>query len=337
MNIVNSKSLVKYNTFKVNVTADFFANIQNEEEILALLNNQKFHHQEKLILGGGSNILFTKNISGLVIHNNIKGIKIQKETNDSVLLEIGAGELWDKLVQWTTENGLYGLENLSLIPGYVGAAPIQNIGAYGVELKDVFQKLTAINIKNRKTYIFNKSDCLFGYRNSIFKNELKNQFIITKIQIKLSKKHALNLSYKGLMKHIEKLHVSKLTNKDIRKIIIKIRNSKLPNPDAIGNAGSFFKNPIITKKLLHQLQNKYPEIPFFNSDKQIKIPAGWLIEKLNWKGYQNDTCGVYKKHSLVLVNYGNSTGNEIMMLARKIKEDVHENFNILLEEEVSIL
>ena len=336
MNIVNSKSLIKYNTFNIDAQAEFFADVQNIDNIVELLDHNKFKKLNKFILGGGSNILITKNIKGLVIHNQIKGCEIIHDTQDHVIIELGAGETWHNIVEWSINHNLYGLENLSLIPGCVGAAPIQNIGAYGVELKDIFVSLEAINILNKEHITFSKKDCQFSYRDSIFKNKYKNQFIITKIRLKLSKEKTLNLKYKALQLAVNKLKKQTLNCKDISQIIIKIRQSKLPNPKKIGNAGSFFKNPIVSKEKLDTLQKKYKEIPYFVTD-VIKIPAGWLIEELKWKGYRNNKCGVYENQSLVLVNHNNASGLQIKKLANDIKKDVIEKFNIILEEEVSII
>ena len=335
MNIINYQSLLDLNTFKVNQNAEFYINIQSEKDLLEILQNTS--HKKIFILGGGSNILLTRNIKGLVIHNQIKGIKIKTETNKHIIVEIGAGEIWDQVVKWSTERNLYGIENLSLIPGYIGAAPIQNIGAYGAEIKDVFQELKAVNLQTKKTHFFNKFDCQFGYRDSIFKNKLKDKFIITKVTIKLSKINTLNLSYKAIKKELEKVNHKRFTSKDIREVIIKIRKQKLPDPKYIGNAGSFFKNPIINQDILNKIKNLHPEVPFFKNNDQIKIPAGWLIEKLNWKGFRDKNCGVYNKHSLVLINYGNASGIDIVNLSKKIKQDVNQKFNIKLEEEVSII
>ena len=333
MNIVNSQSLLNYNTFKVDVIAELFKSVESEKDVLELLQNERVIKKNKFILGGGSNILFTKNINGLVIHNQIKGLNIIKETKNNVEIEIGGGEIWDNLVDWTTRNQYYGIENLSLIPGSVGAAPIQNIGAYGCELQDCFTKLEAINLNTREKKIFTKSDCNFGYRNSIFKNELKNHFIITKVYLSLMKEKKLNLNYNGLIDKIKKKRVS---IEDVRNAIIKIRKSKLPDPNHIGNAGSFFKNPIISEAHLKKIMIEHPEIPYFKKD-GIKVPAAWLIEKLKWKGHQEKSCGVYNNHALIIINHNHATGKEINDLARNIKQDVYKNFNIILEEEISII
>lgn len=336
MNILNSKSLINHNTFKVNASAKFFVNVKSENDIIELLKAQKFKTCKKFILGGGSNILLTKDINGLVIHNQIKGIRIKKETKYKMVVEIGAGEMWDKVVKWSVKNNLYGIENLSLIPGYAGAAPIQNIGAYGSELKDVFLELEAINIETIENTQFNKADCQFGYRNSIFKNSLKGQFIITRLKLILSKKKKINISYKGLYEEFKNTAIEDLNCKKIREKVIAIRKNKLPNPVTIGNAGSFFKNPIISESTLTKLQISHPEIPFFKKNEEIKIPAAWLIEKCKWKGHTEKTCGVYNKHSLILINRGTASGLEILKLAKKIKKDIYKNFNINLEEEVNI-
>jgi len=337
MNIKYNQSLTQYNTFKVNVNAEYFVNIKTEKDLVKLLNQKEVKKTKKFILGGGSNILFTKDIKGLVIYNQIKGIKIEHETDDDITIEVGAGEIWDDLVKWSVSQELYGIENLSLIPGQVGAAPIQNIGAYGVELKDVFKELRAISLTTNKLQKFNHKDCQFGYRNSIFKKQLKEQYIITKIKINLSKKPKFNTNYKSLQEKTKSMDPNQLTSQKIREIIINIRNSKLPNPKNLGNAGSFFKNPMVNIKKLQQLKEIYPKIPFFQTDKNIKIAAAWLIEQLQWKGYINNNCGVYDKHSLVLINHGNAKGTEIASLSKKIKQSVKKKFNITLEEEVLIL
>jgi len=336
MNIINSKSLLNYNTFKIDAYADLFTEIKNQKDIIEILKNESLHKKEILILGGGSNILLTKNITGLVIHNQIKGIQIIEENKETVVVEVGSGEEWDNFVNWSTKNNFYGVENLSLIPGSVGAAPIQNIGAYGTELKNVFLKLEAINLKTKEIIIFKKNECEFGYRDSIFKKKFKNKFIITKVWFQLSKIQNINTNYKALKTEIERLKLKNPTSQEIRSIIIDIRNSKLPKPREIGNAGSFFKNPIIQQQQLHTLQQTYPNIPFFKKT-EIKIPAAWLIENANWKGYKNSTCGVYEKHALVIINHNKANGQDILMLANKIKQSVYQKFNITLEEEVLII
>jgi UDP-N-acetylmuramate dehydrogenase len=256
-----------------------------------------------------------------------------KENERSIEVEIGSGEIWDNLVAWSTKNKYYGIENLSLIPGSVGAAPIQNIGAYGCELKDTFVKLEAINVDTLEKVVFNKTDCEFGYRDSVFKNKFKNKFIITKVYLQLEKKKNLNLNYERLK---EKIDPHKMNNEDVRNIIIGIRKEKLPNPKNIGNAGSFFKNPIINENDLNRLRKEYPTIPCFTGD-YIKLSAAWLIEHLNWKGYKEETCGIYDQHSLIIINHNNATGKEIVNLSNKIKNNVYQKFNILLEEEVLII
>ena len=337
MNIISQKSLLEHNTFNINVKANKYVNIKTETDLIKLLNQKQFKKIKKTIIGGGSNILLTKDIKGLVIHNQIQGIKILKSNIKSVIIEVGAGVIWDNLVSWSTKLQLYGIENLSLIPGSVGASPIQNIGAYGVELKDVFKELRAINLKTNKLRVFKKSECEFGYRNSIFKNELKEKYVISKIIIQLSKKQIVNTTYYGLENKLKKFTKKELTSELIRSKIIEIRNAKLPDPKIIGNAGSFFKNPTINKELLTNLQHDHPEIPFFENKIGIKVPAGWLIEKLKWRGHQEKNCGVSKKHALVIVNYGKATGKEILKLSNKIKKNVYKEFKINLEEEVSIL
>ena len=336
MNIINSKSLLGYNTFKIDSIAESFVTIKNKADIFAILEDAKINKKKKFILGGGSNILLTGDVAGLVVHNQIKGIKIISENEKFIEIEVGAGEIWDHFVAWSTSKNLYGVENLSLIPGSVGAAPIQNIGAYGAEITDVFLKLEAVDLKTKEIKIFNKDECKFGYRDSIFKKRLKNKLIITKVWFQLKKHKITNTNYKSLRSEIERLKLNNPNSQKIRDIIIDIRNSKLPNHTKIGNAGSFFKNPIVEESQLQKLQETHPDIPFFKN-KEIKIPAAWLIENSSWKGYKNSTCGVYEKHALVIINHNKATGQEILILANKIKQSVYQKFNINLEEEVLII
>ncbi len=336
MLLENNKSLVKLNTFGVNYYAENFISIQNEDHIKESIEFLNKKRQNYFILGGGSNILITRNITGLILHNQIKGINIIKEDLESVTLNIGAGIMWNDLVKWSIKKKLWGIENLILIPGTVGAAPIQNIGAYGVEIKDVFQKLNAYNIKTGEKKKFTKKECLFGYRDSIFKNELKNKFFISDIEIKLKKKESPILNYEALRLEFEKNSIP-ISLENIGSTICKIRNSKLPDPKKIGNSGSFFKNPVIEKNVFERIQKKFPEIKYFQKNKKIKLSAGWLIEKCGWKGKKIKQCGVYEKQALVLVNFGKATGIEIKELANNIKKDVKNKFKIDLEEEVQII
>lgn len=336
MNIVNSKSLIKYNTFKINVKSDYFVGVRSVNEISEILDDDFFKKQKIMVIGGGSNILFTRNFNGLIIHNKITGIQVLSDKKNELIIEVGAGEEWDNLVEWTTKRNLYGIENLSLIPGSVGAAPIQNIGAYGVEIKDVFIGLSAVNLETGKLEYFNKSKCKFGYRNSVFKNKLKNKYIITSVVIKISKNQKLTLDYKDL-RFLSKKNTKNLTSEIIRREVIKIRNSKLPNPKNIGNAGSFFKNPVISKTIFEKIQKKYPNVPYYLEKKLFKIPAGWLIDKVGIKKNSNNSCSLYNKHSLIIINNGDASGIEIAKFSKIIKSEVFLKFNINLEEEVLII
>ncbi len=337
MQIEENKSLKKYNTFGIDCTARFFASINKIEELKEVLNNQI--HQNIFVLGGGSNLLFTKDINALVIHINIKGIKIVEEDEHHVLLKVMAGENWPDFVQYCIERDYGGLENLSLIPGNVGTTPIQNIGAYGVELKDVFECCNAISIHDFTEKEFSKKECQFSYRNSIFKNEAKGKYIITNVTFRLTKKnHKKNIDYGAIQ---QKLFENKIINpslKDISDTIIAIRQSKLPDPNMMGNSGSFFKNPIIDLVFFKEFIKENPKAPFYKiSDSEIKIPAGWLIEKAGFKGKRLGDAGVYNKQALVLVNYGNASGQEILELATIIQKKVKDLFGISIVPEVNVI
>ena len=335
--IEENKSLKQLNTFGIDVNARYFATVRTVLELQSLLAE----FESPLILGGGSNILFTKNVAGLVIHNCISGIEKIDENNDHVFLKIGAGENWHQLVLYCIENNYAGIENLSLIPGTVGAAPIQNIGAYGVELKDVLESVQVISTEPKEARLpstaklwLNK-DCHFSYRNSIFKHELKNKVVITYITLKLNKHPVFNINY-GTLK--EKLKNKPLSIKSISDAIISIRQEKLPDPNIIGNAGSFFKNPVVTRKRFLSLQQKHPKMPHFTEENaMIKIPAAWLIEQCGYKGKRFGDVGVHANQALVLVNYGHGTGREIKQLSEKIQEAVFDTFGIRLITEVNII
>ncbi len=330
-------SLKKYNTFGIECKARYFVSINKPEELIAIL--KKKANNSLFILGGGSNILFTKDINALVIHINTKGIRIIKETGNSVIVEAQAGENWHDFVLFCLKNNFGGVENLSLIPGNVGTAPIQNIGAYGVELQDVFESCDAISIHNQEKVVFSKEDCRFGYRNSIFKNEAKGKYIITAVRFKLStKNHALKTSYGAIEKELAKKAILTPTIQDLSKAVIAIRQSKLPDPAKLGNSGSFFKNPIVSKEEFENFIKNNPEAPFYTiSENQYKIPAGWLIEQVGFKGKRYGDAGVHNKQALVLVNYGNATGKELWDLAQKIKQRVFNTFNIAIEPEVNVI
>jgi UDP-N-acetylmuramate dehydrogenase len=333
LNILQNISLKKYNTFGIDVYAKRFIEINTIPELKAILAKET----DIFLLGGGSNMLLTSNINKLVIHLNLKGIIVNDTEKDVVFVTAEAGENWHDFVVWCISQNYGGLENLSLIPGNVGTSPIQNIGAYGVEIKDTFHQLEAIEIATGKTTIFNSDACNFGYRNSVFKNELKGKYIITNVTFKLTKNnHKINVSY-GAIKEILK-NIENPTLKDISDAVIAIRQSKLPDPKEIGNSGSFFKNPVINLDSFKKLQEKYPTMPHYVvSSTEIKVPAGWLIEQCGFKGKRFGETGVHKNQALVLVNYGNATGKEVFQLAKKIQQTVLEQFAIPLEIEVNII
>ena len=333
MIIKRQASLKKFNTFNVDEVADV---IYEVEDISMLKNIVSDNKNQILILGGGSNILFTKSYNGAIINIKNKGIRVLKEDNDSVLIDVCSGENWNDFVLWAIENNYGGIENLSLIPGNVGAAPIQNIGAYGVELKDVFYSASGIMLDSLEDFELNNSECKFSYRNSIFKNELKNKVIITSIKLKLTKgDHNYNIEYQDLN---EKLSKSELSLKKISSEVIKIRQSKLPDHKLIGNCGSFFKNPIINLSKLNNIKSEFPDLPSFKIDSNnYKIPAAWLIEKSGFKEIKNKNVSVYKNQPLVIINHGEATGKEILDFANEIKEAINNNFNIQLKEEVLII
>ncbi|MDH5366078.1 MAG: UDP-N-acetylmuramate dehydrogenase [Cyclobacteriaceae bacterium] len=336
MKILENISLKKLNTFGIDVIAKFYAEVSVENDIISLLNSESYNQNKHLILGGGSNILLTTDFDGIVIKNNIKGIKVIREDENNVWIKAYSGEIWHDFVLHCIAHNWGGIENLSLIPGTVGAAPMQNIGAYGVEIKDVFDSLTAIEKATGKLRLFNSNECKFGYRESIFKNELINQFIITSCTFKLTKKkHILNVSY-GAIK--DTLGAAQPSIKSISDAVIKIRQSKLPNPAEIGNSGSFFKNPTIHKTDFDQLKSKFKSMPGYQlPNNKVKIAAGWLIEQCGWKGKRFGEVGVHKKQALVLVNYGNGQGKSIAQLAQKIQKSVEEKFDIKLQTEVNFI
>lgn len=330
-------SLKSYNSFGVNAISTKFTIANSEQKITEFLERISF--SSPIILGGGTNILFKNNIDTNIIKIEIKGITITSETSKHIDISVGAGEKWDDLVNWSIQRNYGGLENLSLIPGNVGSAPIQNIGAYGVELKDCFLRCRAVSVESGTIKIFHSNECDFSYRSSIFKKDLKNKYIISNVSFRLSKKnHKINLSYEPLKKHIINKNITEPTIKDISNSVIEIRNSKLPDPKIIGNCGSFFKNPIISLIDFKKLNETQNNVPFFNvSPDKVKVPAAWLIEKCGFKGKKEGNTGTHKAHALIIVNHGKATGKEIFNFAQKIKNAVLRKFNILLEEEVNII
>ncbi|MDX1542644.1 MAG: UDP-N-acetylmuramate dehydrogenase [Christiangramia sp.] len=337
MQILRNFSLKNHNSFGIDVRADRFISVENVDDLRAIL--RKTYASELFILGGGSNMLLTGNIHKTVVHIGIKGKEIISETENEVLIQAAAGENWHEFVLWTLSQNFGGLENLSLIPGNVGTAPIQNIGAYGVELKDRFVSCHAMNIQTLEQREFSLEECEFGYRNSIFKNELKDQYIITSVNFRLTKKdHGLHTEYGSIKAELEKNEITSPTIKDISNAVIAIRQSKLPDPKRIGNSGSFFKNPIIRAEHFDKLKEEFPGIPSYHvSDEEIKIPAGWLIDKAGFKGYREGDAGVHQNQALVLVNYGEATGSEILGLAKKIQKEISRKFGVKLEPEVNII
>ena len=333
--IQTNKNLKEYNTFGISVKAEMFAVFSSIEELKQILS---FRNDKKLlVLGGGSNLLLTKDFDGLVIKNEIKRFEVIEETASEVIVESGAGENWHEFVLNCIDKGFGGIENLSLIPGSVGASPMQNIGAYGVEIKDVFESLSAYHIASGEIHYFDKTKCEFGYRESIFKNKVKGEYIILTVTFRLTKNPTINSSYGAINEQLKVMGIQAPTIKELSAAVIAIRQSKLPDPKIIGNAGSFFKNPTVEIALLEQIQKNYPDIPNYSAENGRKLAAGWLIEKAGWKGRTFDNYGVHKLQALVLVNYGNCTGQEIFDLSSQIIQDVFEKFGVLLEREVNIL
>ncbi len=337
MNIQHNFSLKKYNTFGIDAKARQFVAVHNTDELKTVL--EQHQSETKFILGGGSNMLLTQDIEALVIHIDLKGKKILKEDDDFVWVEGMAGENWHEFVLWTIGQDFGGLENMSLIPGNVGTTPVQNIGAYGTEIKDTFVSCEAMNIATQEMKTFDKAACYFGYRESIFKNEVKNQFIITSVVFKLTKRnHKINVSYGDITKELEKNNIISPTLKDVSNAVIAIRQSKLPDPKELGNSGSFFKNPIIPKEQYEKAKALHPEMPHYVvSETEVKVPAGWLIEKAGFKGKRFGDAGIHKNQALVLVNYGNATGQEILAVSKDIQATVLKEFGIAIEAEVNVI
>ncbi len=337
MQIQHNISLKTYNTFGIDAKAKHFVAVNSVEELKSVLDMEAYPN--KFILGGGSNMLLTKDIDALVVHVHLKGIEIVEETDNSILIKAYAGENWHEFVQWCLSHDYGGLENLSLIPGNVGSAPIQNIGAYGVELKDTFVSCEAVDVETQKLKTFEFDECNFGYRESVFKQEAKGHYIITSVTFKLTKKnHLLHTQYGAIDSELQQMNIQQPTIQDISKAVIAIRQSKLPDPKKIGNSGSFFKNPVISTAQLESLKLNFPDIPsYFVSDTEVKVPAGWLIEKAGFKGKTLGDYGVHKHQALVLVNYGNAQGKDIFNLALLIQKTIYRIFNIKIETEVNII
>ena len=337
MQIHTNFSLKSFNTFGIEANAKQFVAVTTEEELKLIL--KKYSSEKKFILGGGSNMLLTQDVDALVIHVNLKGKRIVKENDDFVWIESMAGENWHELVLYTINQNFGGLENMSLIPGNVGTTPVQNIGAYGTEIKDTFISCNAIKIETQETRTFTNEECKFGYRESIFKNELKNQYVITSVVFKLTKRnHKINSSYGDISKELENKNIVNPTLIDISNAVIVIRQSKLPDPKILGNSGSFFKNPVISREHFIKVQVKFPEIKFYEiSPTQVKVPAGWLIENAGLKGYRKDDAGVHKNQALVIVNYGTATGKELLDLSKHVQKTVFDKYGIEIEAEVNVI
>ena len=341
-------SLKTYNSFAINTHTTYFASFNSVENLKELINSyqqiKNSHQNSILILGGGTNLLFTSDFYGLILKNEIKGIKIIKEDEHHIYVQAGAGENWHQLVLYCIQHNLAGVENLSLIPGNVGASPMQNIGAYGVEVKDVFHSLEAYHIKDKKIVTFTLNDCEFGYRESVFKRKYKDEFVILYVTYRLNRTHEYKISYGAIGQELEKMGVKDLSIQAVSQAVINIRSSKLPDPAVIGNAGSFFKNPEIVSHEFHELTRMFPGIVGYElPNGNVKLAAGWLIEQcgpsegVSWKGFRKGDAGCYEKQALVLVNYGNATGSEIFDLSKEILQSVKARFGVMLEREVNIV
>ena len=338
MDISKNTSLKPFNTFGIDVATKLFTSFNSVEEAQEIISDSTFKNEKQnLILGGGSNMLFTKDFDGIVIKNNLKGIHIVNEDAEYVFVKVGAGEVWHDFVMHCVEENLAGLENLSLIPGNVGASPMQNIGAYGVEIKDRFHSLEALHIETGELRTFSGLECEFGYRESVFKNIYKNQFIITSVTYRLMKQPQLNTSYGAIEQELNKMNISSPSIKNVSDAVISIRSSKLPDPKEIGNAGSFFKNPVVSEEEKENVLRENPNAPNYPQvNSTFKLAAGWLIEQAGWKGKTIDSYGVHKLQALVLVNYGDSAGKDVYNLSQDIINSVHDKFGITLEREVNI-
>ncbi|MFV8373956.1 UDP-N-acetylmuramate dehydrogenase [Flavobacterium sp. LB1P71] len=337
MEILHNFSLKKHNTFGIEAKAKQFVAVHSSEDLKTILQENK--SQNKFILGGGSNMLLTKDIDALVIHIDLKGKKIIEENDDFVWVESQAGESWHEFVLWTIDQNFGGLENMSLIPGNVGTTPVQNIGAYGAEIKDTFISCEAMTRENQEIKTFTKDECHFGYRESVFKNEAKDQYIITSVVFKLTKRnHKINTSYGDITSELEKNNITNPTLKDVSDAVIAIRQSKLPDPKELGNSGSFFKNPIVLKSDFEKIHQQFPEMKYYDvSETEVKVPAGWLIEQAGFKGKRFGDAGIHKNQALVLVNYGNATGQEILNVSKDIQETIFKTFGIHIEAEVNVI
>jgi UDP-N-acetylmuramate dehydrogenase len=337
MKIQTNFSLKKYNTFGIEAKAKQFIAVRSTAELTSVLEQNK--SANKFILGGGSNMLLTKDIDALVIHIDLKGKRIIAENEGYVWVESQAGENWHEFVLWTINQNFGGLENMSLIPGNVGATPVQNIGAYGAEIKDTFISCEALTTINNELKTFTKEECHFGYRESVFKNEVKDQYIITSVVFKLTKRdHKINTSYGDITNELAKKNITNPSLKDVSDAVIAIRQNKLPDPKELGNSGSFFKNPILLKTDFEKIHQQFPEMKYYDvSETEVKVPAGWLIEQAGFKGKRFGDAGIHKNQALVLVNYGSATGQEILNVSKSIQETIYKIYGIYIEAEVNVI
>jgi UDP-N-acetylmuramate dehydrogenase len=330
--------LRQYNTLGIDTMARYFASFTSVDQLGELIEKNPIPGINPLILGGGSNILFKDNVKGLVLKNDIPGLDIVKEDANHIYIKAGAGENWHGFVQHCLQRNWAGVENLSLIPGCVGASPMQNIGAYGVEIREVFEELEALHLHDKKVHVFSANDCAFGYRESVFKGKYRNQYIILNVTYRLNKKPRFNTSYGAIEQELERMGVQQVSIQAISQAVINIRTSKLPDPAKIGNAGSFFKNPSVAATVYEQLKKQFPGIVgYANADGTIKLAAGWLIEQSGWKGYRRGDAGVHEKQALVLVNYGNASGKDIYDLSEDVMKSVKAKFGVQLEREVNVV
>jgi UDP-N-acetylmuramate dehydrogenase len=331
-------SLKKYNSFGIDASAKYFASFDSVQQLEELLHANKEPVHKTMILGGGSNILFTNNFDGVVLKNELAGIEVIKEDADAVYIKAGAGVNWHQFVLYCIEHNYAGVENLSLIPGNVGASPMQNIGAYGVEIKDVFHSLEAFHLQDKKQVEFSLAECEFGYRESVFKGKYRNQFVILNVTYRLSKQPQINISYGAISQELQNMGVEELSIAAVSQAVINIRRSKLPDPAVIGNAGSFFKNPEVDNARFNALKESYPSIVGYDlHNGNTKLAAGWMIEQCGWKGYRRGDAGCHSMQALVLVNYGNAKGDELYTLSTDIIASVEEKFGVTLQREVNIL
>ena len=337
MNIQHNYPLLAHNTFGMDVEASVFVEYESVTELKEILLHQLCPEGKWLHIGGGSNLLFTGDFDGMILHSAIKGFEVVSENEDEVLVRAGAGEVWDDFVAYTVEKGWYGAENLSLIPGEVGASAVQNIGAYGVEAKDLIVKVDTLEVETGKERVFGNEECGYAYRESVFKHALKGKYIVTHVTYRLSKHPSYRLDYGNVRAELEKLGCE-LTLENVRRTIIDIRESKLPDPKVQGNAGSFFMNPIVPRPLFEELLGKYPSMPFYEVDaERVKIPAAWMIDQCGWKGKQLGRAGVHNKQALVLVNCGGATGQEIIALSEEIQRSVLDKFGVRISPEVNFI